>query len=581
MDQMYHNGVMTASQYLEYTSCEDSRSESEKAVDFINKSNRERLESLRKVIQTSESHILADEILGLFSKGDRALVLSSQKSFSTKRTLSLPYPGRYKHFQIYVGKHCDVVVELHRKKLLNLLEVKFGIQEEQWKVDKIIESLIHSGQQVYRDNNTIVFVCQGYKIIAFEMEHSSYDDTFAQVKAEALQKVLCETLHIPFDSVKIRNAFERSETWVLFVLPLDVVFRLMTGVLDVIHSKAIDKNLSLFLPRVTAVRMHVGGLPSLSLRPIRRIDGDWSNTGAAIAIPGSVSQVLACRSSGAYLVNVESNEVEEAVGDNLDVLRDCTALVSVGDKMYAFGCRLYEVTYKPLDSSFRCIQLGDENWSGTLTACRYGNAILAVRKRTLMFGLISVRTDFCYVSVNTGAPQVLSASHNDWSDVCALVNVVDDEGKDNVIAICHFLWKVNITVIDGVVTHLFTTKLSRGWLGRLGGVGPIPVHDRGWTATNIFYERLFPFDLDHCLEYVCGRAWQFTRSAAVHRKTVYVATDSHYLPRRVLGGLFRVDPFPCGAYWTVYKGLHIHTVVDANRYLVVFTTNELYVLDVD
>ena len=573
MDQMYHNGVVTADKYLEYTSCEDSRSESEKAVDFINKSNRERLESLRRVIQTSESHILADEILGLFSKGDRASVLSSQKSFSTKRTLSLPYPGRYKHVQIYVGKHCDVVVELHRKKLLNLFEVKFGIQKKKWKMDEIIDSSMHRGRHVSIDNNTIVFVCQRYKIIAFEMEHSSYDNTFAQVKAEALQKVLCETLHISFDSVKICNAFERSETWVLFLLPLDVVFRLMTGVLDIIQSKGIDRNLSLFLPKVTAVRMYVGGLPSLPLRSIRRIDGDWSNTGAAIAIPGYVSHVLVCRSSGAYLVNVESNEVEEAKGDNLDVLKDCTALVSVGDKMYAFGCRLYEVTYRRLDSSFRCIQLGDKDWSGTLTACRYGNAILAVKKRTLMFGLITLpHPDFCYVNVNTGEFQVLLADHDGCREVYALANVVDDEGKDNVIAICHFLWKVNITVINGVATHLFTTKLSRSWLGRLGGL-----------AANKFYGGLlFPsFDLVDALDCVSGRTWQFTRSAAVHKKTVYVATNSDYLSRNVLGGLFRVDPFSCGAYWTVYKGLDIHTVVDANRYLVVFTTDELYVLDVD
>ena len=118
-----------------------------------------------------------------------------------------------------------------------------------------------------------------------------------------------------------------------------------------------------------------------------------------------------CRSSGAYFVDVESNEVKEAVGDNLDVLRDCTALVSVGDKMYAFGCRLYEVTYKPLDSAFQCVRLGHEDWNGSLATCRYENAILAVQARK-SYGL--TRTNLYCVDVNTGASQVLSKPHQPW-----------------------------------------------------------------------------------------------------------------------------------------------------------------------
>ena len=115
--------------------------------------------------------------------------------------------------------------------------------------------------------------------------YSSYDDTFPQFKAEALRNALCETLATFPDSVKVCDAFERSRTWMFFSLPLEDVFRLLTGVHDVVQSKAFDKNLSLFLPKATAVRMHVGGLPSLSLRPIRRIDGDWSNTGQPSLFP--------------------------------------------------------------------------------------------------------------------------------------------------------------------------------------------------------------------------------------------------------------------------------------------------------
>ena len=88
----------------------------------------------------------------------------------------------------------------------------------------------------------------------------------------------------------------------------------------------------------------------------------------------------------------------------------------------------------------------------------------------------------------------------------------------------------------------------------------------------------------HCLsEYLYGRGWQFTRSAAVHNKELYVATGKHYLSGKILGGLFRVDSFNQGAYSAVYEGWHtIQTVVDVNKYnLVVFTTNKLYVLDVD
>ena len=89
----------------------------------------------------------------------------------------------------------------------------------------------------------------------------------------------------------------------------------------------------------------------------------------------------------------------------------------------------------------------------------------------------------------------------------------------------------------------------------------------------------------HCLfESLCGRGWQFTRSAGVHNKELYVATGlKHYLSGNNFGGLFRVDPFRQGAYSAVYEGWNtIQTVVDVNRYnLVVFTTNKLYVLDVD
>ena len=264
-----------------------------------------------------------------------------------------------------------------------------------------------------------------------------------------------------------------------------------------------------------------------------------------------------CRSSGAYLVNVESNEVKEAVGDNLDVLKDCTALVSVGDKMYAFGCRLYEVTYKPLDSAFQCVRLGHEDWNGTRATCRYENAILAVQTRKF-YGL--TRTNLYYVDVNTGASQVLSKPHQPWRVAGALVNVADDEGKENVIAICGSLWQLNIELRAGGFTHVHSRRLDQAGQGN-------PLIE-GW----------------HCLsEYLYGRGWQFTQSAAVHNKELYVATGKYYLFGNIFGGLFRVDPFNQGAYSAVYEGWHtIQTVVDVNRYnLVVFTTNKLYVLDVD
>ena len=469
--------------------------------------------------------------------------------------LSLALLDFYKHVQVYVDRHCQTDLVLYRKDLLNLFEVKFGIPREQWKPDRKIDSM-QSKQRMHGDGNTIAFVCQSYKTVAMEV-HSSYDDTFPQFKAEALRNALCETLATFPDSVKVCDAFERSRTWMFFSLPLDDVFRLLTGVLDVVQSKAFDKNLSLFLPKATAVRMLVGGLPSLSLRPIRRIDGDWSNTGAAIAIPGYESHVLVCRSSGAYLVDVESNGVKEAVGDNLDVLKDCTALVSVGDKMYAFGCRLNEVTYKPLDSAFQCVRLGHEDWNGTLATCRYENAILAVQTRK-SYGL--TRTNLYYVDVNTGASQVLSKPHQRWRVAGALVNVADDEGKENIIAICGSLWQLNIELRAGGFTHVHSRRLDQA------GQGNPLIED--W----------------HCLsEYLYGRGWQFTQSAAVHNKELYVATGKYYLSGNIFGGLFRVDPFNRGAYSAVYEGWNtIQTVVDVNRYnLVVFTTNKLYVLDVD
>ena len=584
MDQMYHNGVITVSQYLEYNSCEESRSESKKAIDFINRCDKGCLESLCKVILTSESHRLADEILSLSSRSEEASASSFQESLSSPREFSLPFSRFYKHsVQIYIDEQCQSVVTVHRKNLLDLFKVKFGIQQEQWKVDRTFSALIQSGQGVHGSETTIVLVCQSYKRITIEMEHSSYDNTSAQVKARALQMVLSKTLDMSSDLVKICDAFERSTTWISISLPLEFVFRLMTGVLDVFQSKALDRNLSLFLPKSTSARMHVGGLPSLSLRPIRHIDGDWSNTGAAIAIPGYVRHMLVCRSSGAYLVNIESNEVDEAVGDNLEVLRNCSALVSVGDKMYAFGSRLYEVAYKPLDSSFQCTQLGDEDWSGTLAACGYENAILAVRTRKLMFGLLT-RTDLYYVDVNTGASQVLSAFYQPWRLASALVNIVDNRGKEHIVAICGSLWKVDIKVQDGVVTHIHNTRLEQ--VGQ--SIVPIVAATAGAASTtgasqlpvNLLLLSVVETGVN-LFNSFSGRGWQFTRSAAVHKNMLYVATGKDYLPGNAVPGLFRVDPFS-GKYSTVYGGWHtIRMVVDVNRYLVVFTTNKLYVLDVD
>ena len=572
MDQMYHSGVITVSQYLEYNSCEESRSESKKAIDFIHRCDKRCLESLCKIIRTSESHRLADEILSLSSTSEEASVSSFQESLSSPREFSLPFSGFYQHsVQIYIDEQCQSVVRVYRKNLLDLFEVKFGIQKEQWKVDRNMSSLIQSGQGVHGSETTIVLVCQSYKRIAIEMEHSSYDNTSAQVKAKALKMVLSTTLDTSSDSVKICDAFEGSTTWISISLPLEFVFKLMTSVLDVFQSKALDRNLSLFLPKSTSARMHVGGLPSLSLRPIRHLGGDWSNTGAAIAIPGCVRHMLVCRSSGACLVNIESNEVEEAVGDNLDVLRDCTALVSVGDKMYAFASRLYEVTYKPLYSSFQCIQLGDEDWSGTIAACRYENAILAVRTRKLIFGLLP-RKNFYYVDVNTRAAQVLSAFNQPWRRARALVNIVDNRGKEHIIAICGSLWKIDIKVQSGVVTDISSTETR------------FPI------ASAMQQTVLNPSLVDSFLSVVeaginlfnsfPGPAWQCTRSAAVHKNMLYVATGKDHLPGNAVG-LFRVDPFS-GKYSTVYRRWHtIRTVVDVNRYLVVFTTNKLYVVDVD
>ena len=570
IDDAYDAGIITTNRYLEYSSCENGRSESKKAIDFISESNDACLESLCNVIKTSESHRLATELLGWY-KNEKASDHPTSPSpsvksktflgryFSFTRRPGLSQLALYEHVQVYVDEHCVNVLERYRKALFNLFETKFGVGKVKWKTDRNIDSTTTcDGQRKRGDKDTIVFVCQSYKTVAIEVQQTSCDDASAEDKAKCLRDALCQALDTSPSLVEIRDTFERSGTWVVLSMPLESVFGLLCGVLDVTLSKAFDRNLWRLFPKATAARMHVGGLPSLSLRPIRRIDGDWSNTGAAIAIPGYVSHVLVCRSSGAYLVNIESNEMEEAAGDNLDVLKDCTALVSVGDKMYAFGSRLYEVTYKPLDSSFQCIQLGDEDWSGTLTACPYENAILAVRTRKLMFGLLP-RTNLYYVNVDTGSSQVLSGIYQPWRVVGALVNTVDVDGKENVIAICGSLWKLKITLQDGVVTRIHSTRLDEAGEGH-----------QLIEGFNCLFESMH------------GRGWQFTRSAAVHNKKLYVATGKHYLPGNVLGGLFRVDPFCEGEYSTVYGGWHtIQTVVDVNRYLVVFTTNKLYVLDVD
>ena len=558
MDQAYHLGIINANQHRSYD--QDPRNESEKALDFVHQINDEHLQVLSGLLSLTESHRLAADLLGPV---DGVTVPSTPPSSpipTKKKKHGWWRPGLRKSLiwsnvaldtvSIYVSDQCKPTVEPCRKRLFNFIANKFGIAKERVQEEEL---RARRGQEPNeRVKNTMVLVCEDYKTVAIELRRPLSDKTSAQA-AEILRSTLCQSLSIPTDAVTVRGVVEKDGTWVFLRMPLESIFSLMSVMVDPTQSTKWSKKLCRVLPEARGSRIDIGGLRSLSLLPISRLEGDWSQITAAIAIPGSPGEMLVCGSSDVRVVDVETTEVRKATGNDLAALVGCSALVSLGGKIYAFASGLYELTFDTANSSFCCKRLGKERWEGTLAACSYRRSILVVKRQ---WHLVAVPQANLYkVDTVTGSSQLLSAVDQPWSAIGALVNAADNEDEDHIVAICGYMWKLCIPA-DGGRDSVRSIKLNQ-----------TETHSFVRDGLSCFFETL------------TTGGWQFTRSAVVHGDKMVIATGKDYIPG--CGGLYRVDPY-CGLWSAIHTGWHtIHTLVEVDGHLMAFTKNKLYDIDKD
>jgi hypothetical protein len=556
IDQAYHLGIINANQHRSYG--EDPRNESEKALDFVCQINDEQLQTVSSLLSLTESHRFAADLLGPIDGTIPSTTPPSPIPTKKKkhgwwriglRKSSLIWSNvALGTVSIYVSNRYASNIEPYRKRLFHFIANKFGIGKERVKIENL--EAARSQEPSERMKNKMVLMCEDYKTVAIELRRSFSNKTSAEA-AEILKNSLCQSLGITADAVTVRGAIEKDETWVFLRMPLDSIFNLMCLMIDPTQSTKWGKKSCRVLPEARGSRIHIGGLRSLSLHPITRLDGDWSQITAAIAIPGSSGEMLACGLSDALVVDVEINEVRKAVGNDLENLRGCSAFVSLGGKIYAFASGLYELTFDATNSSFHCKRLGNERWEGTLSACSYRRSILVVKRQ---WHLIAVpRVNLYKVDTVTGTSQLLSAVDQPWSAIGALVNAADKEDEDHIVAICGYLWRLCIPE-DGSRERVRSTRLNET------------------EAQGLVRDGL------SCLfETLMTGGWQFTKSAVLHGDKLVVATGKDYIPG--CGGLYRVDPYS-GLWSTIHSGWHtIHTLVEVDGHLMAFTKNKLYDID--
>jgi hypothetical protein len=548
MDQTYHLGIIDSN--ILY--CLGNTKETDKAIEFVERITDAHLQALRDLLPLNESH---RELLDL-SENTVPVETTHQTSKSAmKKRLPIRILGRNLGYtpldtgsvSIYTSGSCRGILKAHHNGLLKFFEVKFNIPEERIKVESIEQMPKHLTSQAMK--NKMVLLCEDFKTIAIKFSCQSLNKTAV---TQALSGTLCQSLDVPLETVSVSEYVERDGSWVLLKISLDSLFQLLCLMTNPSQSTKLGKQLYRVVSEARGAHVYVGGLKSFPLIPICRLDGEWSHVTSAIAIPGNLGKMLLCRSFNVEVVDIETNDVREARGENIEALKCCSALVSIGSTIYAFGSRMFKVIYDITNTSFQCQTIGQERWSGTLAACRYRKSILVVKRKWYFYAI--PQTDLYIVDTETGISQQLSKIDQPWSAVGGLVNIAETEREDNIVAICSSIWKLTIPDDSSRVS---STRLDQRGMG------------------NFFNESL------NCInDTLTSGGWQFTRSAIVHRSKLIVATGKEILPG--LGGLFRVDPFHHGEWSAIHRGWHtIHTLVDVDGHLMAFTRNKLYEITIE